>query len=127
MPDTRIDTFARQLVRSVRDAAVRSCDARLDPDAEGPLVERWRSSLRDGSGGDLIPDVVDTTLAALLRAIDDGGLRLRFVSVDGEEVDLTEEGLGELAGWYLGSADSWRAKYSCERVTDFLTGESVDP
>jgi len=35
----------------------------------------------------------------------------------GREVDLTEEGLGELSGWYMGSG-GWRAMFSKERYED---------
>jgi hypothetical protein len=45
----------------------------------------------------VIPDVVDDAVFSLLHAIDEGFLRIKFVSSSGKEVDLTEEGLGELA------------------------------
>jgi hypothetical protein len=32
-------------------------------------------------------------------------------------VELTEDGLGELAGWYMGSG-GWRAMFSRERFVD---------
>jgi hypothetical protein len=70
----------------------------------------------------------------LLHAIDDGLLRIKYVTADGKEIDLGRE--GELAGWYMGS-DGWRAMYSKERfVDDFadlkdpsitLGDESPDP
>jgi hypothetical protein len=53
----------------------------------------------------------------LLQAIDQGLLRLSFTSANGEIVDLAEEGLGELSGWYMGSG-GWRASYSHERFVD---------
>ena len=54
---------------------------------------------------------------SLLHAIDQGVLRLKFVSSTGREVDLTEEGKGELSGWYMGSG-GWRAMFSEERYVD---------
>jgi len=65
----------------------------------------------------VVPDVVDEAVFSLLRAIDEGALRLKFMSSSGREVDLTEEGLGELAGWYMGSG-GWRAMFSEERYVD---------
>ena len=65
----------------------------------------------------MIPDAVDETVFSLLRAIDQGLLRMKFVGSSGREVDLTEEGLGELSGWYMGSG-GWRARYSKERFVD---------
>jgi hypothetical protein len=67
--------------------------------------------------GVVIPDAVDETVFNLLHAIDQGALRLRYVTSDGRQVDLTEEGLGELAGWYMGSG-GWRALFSAERYVD---------
>jgi hypothetical protein len=40
-----------------------------------------------------------------------------FAPPNGTQVDLTKDGHGELAGWYLGS-DGWRATYSKERFVD---------
>jgi hypothetical protein len=64
----------------------------------------------------LIPDCVDETLLAFLRAIDQGLLPLSFTAASGETVDLAKEGGGELAGRYGG----WRARYSKERFFDDL-------
>ena len=65
----------------------------------------------------MIPDCVDKTIFHLLYAIDQGAIRLSFQSQDGNFVDLTEEGLSELAGWFMGSG-GWRAMYSSERFHD---------
>jgi len=67
--------------------------------------------------GVMVPDAVDEVLFSLLLAIDQGALRMKFVSRMGREVDLTEEGLGELSGWYMGSG-GWRAMFSKERYED---------
>jgi len=65
----------------------------------------------------LIPDSVDAAIYFLLKAIDDGVLRLMVVDSSGKEIDLNEDGSGELAGWYVGP-DGWRDQYSTERLVD---------
>lgn len=65
----------------------------------------------------LIPDVVDEAIFALLQMIDEGGLKMKFVSASGGEVDLAAEGMSELAGWYMGSG-GWRAQHAQERFVD---------
>jgi hypothetical protein len=67
----------------------------------------------------IILDCVDETIFCLLNAIDDGGLNLTFNAPNGQKVDLTAEGLGELAGWYVGP-ESWRDQYSEEGVNNDL-------
>ena len=118
MPSPEIEEFAKTVVRQVRDASVRNCDGLLQPHARSPVARRWRGL--GASPSDLktvVPDVVDEAVFSLLRAIDEGALRLKFMSSSGREVDLTEEGLGELAGWYMGSG-GWRAMFSEERYVD---------
>ena len=113
-----IEEFAEALVHHVRDAAVRNCDGLLAPNAGSPVAKRWRQA--GGQGGFpavIIPDAVDETVFSLLHAIDQGLLRMKFVAGNGREIDLTEEGLGELAGWYMGSG-GWRARYSEQRFVD---------
>ena len=127
MPSKEIDEFARILVRQIRDAAVQSCDEQLRPTVGSPVAKRWRESGAEGQGpppGVVIPDCVDETVSYLLHAIDQGLLHLRFVSSSGKEVDLTEDGLGELAGWYMASG-GWRAMHSEERFVDDFAG--LDP
>jgi hypothetical protein len=65
----------------------------------------------------VIPDVVDDTLFYLLQAIDTGLLKLSFTASNGKVVDLPTDGLGELAGWYMGSG-GWRRMFSKERFVD---------
>ena len=118
MPIAEIEEFAEVLVRRVRDASVQSCDALLEPQANSPVAQRLRQL--GATASDLkvvIPDVVDETVFSLLQAIDQGTLRLKFLSGSGREIDLTEEGLGELSGWYMGSG-GWRAMFSKERFVD---------
>jgi hypothetical protein len=118
MPSAEIEEFAKSLVREVRDRTVRSCDLSLDPEAGAPVAQRWRAlQAAPKELAVVIPDVVDEAVFALLSAIDQGLLNLKFVSSSGREVDLSEEGEGELAGWYMASG-GWRAMFSEERFVD---------
>lgn len=121
MPRPEIEQFAKVLITQVRDRAIQSCDSDLTTQSNGPIALRWRNKLNSGSSQELasemVPDCIDETLFYLLNAIDSGALRLSFVATDGSVVDLTSEGLGELAGWYMGT-EMWRAKYSKERFVD---------
>ena len=116
-----IEEFARILVQKVRDASIQSSDRELQPNARSPVAARWRQASKhtmpDAFAEVLIPDIVDDTVFYMLHAIDQGLLHLKFVSSSGKEVDLAEDGLGELAGWYMGSG-GWRAMHSEERFVD---------
>jgi hypothetical protein len=121
VPNLEIEEFAKTLVQQVRDAAIKSCDGALQPNAAYPVAKRWKEA---GLGGNLesiasvvIADTVDETVFHLLRAIDQGLLKLSFTASNGKEVDLPVDGLSELAGWYVGSG-GWRALYSKERFID---------
>jgi hypothetical protein len=113
-----IEEFARTLVEQVRDAAIRTCDAFLQPLADSPVARRWKAL--EATNADLrvvIPDAVDEAVFGVLQAIDHGVLRLKYVTRSGREIDLSEEGRGELSGWYMGSG-GWRAMFSAERYVD---------
>jgi len=121
MPNPEIEEFAKMLVQQVRDAAIQDCDRKLRTDAKGSIAQRWRGI---GHEADLqsvataiIPDIVDNTVFQLLRAIDQGQLRLSFTASNGKMVDLPSDGLSELAGWYMG-VPGWRSKHSHERLVD---------
>ena len=121
MPKPEIEEFAKTLIREVRDRSIADCDMLLRPEGNSPPAKRWRKKLNSGSSRDLavtmIPDCVDHTLANLLDAIDSGALRISFVASNGNVIDLTNEGLGELTGWYMGS-DGWTGQYSQQRFVD---------
>jgi len=68
----------------------------------------------------IIPDCVDEAIFCLLHAIDERHLKLTFTAPNGEKVDLADEGLSELAGWYVGGEDNWRYRFSKERINDYL-------
>lgn len=116
-----IEEFAKRLVEHVRDNAVRSSDAALRPTARSPVAKRWAKAVAEKSctetAATVIPDIVDDVIFYLLDAIDNGNLKLAFTASNGTVVDLTEQGLGELAGWYMGT-EGWREKYSKERFVD---------
>ena len=123
MPRRAIEELGELLVRHVRDVAIQSCDMQLLPHSETPMAQRWRR-IAAGFQGQvppevLIPDCVDETIFAFLRAIDQGKLRLSFTADSGETVDLVKEGAGTLAKQYMASG-GWRAKYSKERFFDDL-------
>ena len=120
MTNPEIEEFAKVLVQQVRDAAIRSCDSSLRPNATHSIAKRWK----EAAAGDpesfakvIIPDVVDDTVFQLLQAIDGELVKLSFTASNGKTVDLTAEGLGELGGWYAG-IPGWRSMYSHERFTD---------
>jgi hypothetical protein len=121
MPKSEIEEFAKLLVREVRDRTIVSCDAQLQAQSNSPTARRWRENLKDASSKALamsmIPDCVDDALFHLLHAIDTGALRLSFTATNGTVVDLSSEGMAELAGWFMGS-DAWRANYSQQRFFD---------
>lgn len=114
-----IEEFARIVVEKIRDTAIESNDRALSE--QHILAKRWKNAAVGGSPDEfakvLIPDVVDSTLFYLLHAIDDGLLKLSFTASNGKSIDLSKEGLSELAGWYMGSG-AWRAQYSRQRFAD---------
>ncbi len=120
MPSAEIEEFAKILVQKVRDSAIRSSDLILRPDVQHAIAKRWREAAGNGVPETfakmIIPDIVDETMFYLLQAIDQGLLQLSFKASNGKVVDLTNDGLGELAGWYAGRG--WRHRYAEERFAD---------
>ena len=113
----QIERFASDLIEYVRDPAIDTLWTRISPSADGPSARRWReagaSRESEAMLRTVIPDVVDSTLFRLLDAIDNGRLRLIAVQ-DGEPIDLTEAGMAEMAGEYIGG--EWRRRYSKQPV-----------
>lgn len=127
MLKSEIKEFARLLVRHVRDEAVQSSDAVLQPNATHAIARRWRAAVPEPDALKVvIPDVVDDVLFHLLHAIDEGLLPLKFTSTHGVEVDLTADGRSELAGWYMGTG-GFRAMYSEERFVDDFADQAEWP
>lgn len=122
MPKAEIEEFAKILIREVRDVTIESCDMSLEPNTNSPTAKRWRDLLGGSPkelGKTIIPDCVDRTLFYLLRAVDSGTLRISFVASNGKTIDLTDEGMSELGGWYA-AVDPWIMKYSKQRYVDDL-------
>lgn len=124
MPDQIIISFAEAIVRFVRDRAIQNCVVRLDSPPKSPIGKHWTKMLGSTDleqvQNVIIPDCVDETIFCLLNAIDEGGLKLSFTAPNGQEVNLTAAGLGELAGWYMG-AGNWRENFSKEKINHYLT------
>ena len=122
MPSPEIEEFAKILVEKVRDAAIQSSDRELQPQAGSPVAKRWREAARNATREEfaklLIPDVVDSTMFYLLHAIDEGLLKLSYSASSGKTVDLSAEGMGELAGWWGGGREGWLTMYAKERFVD---------
>src|SRR5262245_4497535 len=111
MPSKGVEEFGRTLVEHVRDETVEWCDIIMQPDVRNSAkARRWRAAMDLRDPGMitkvLVPDIVDSVICNLLEAIDNGAIGLTFRSKAGE-VDLTEDGLGELEGWYMAESDSW--------------------
>ncbi len=122
MPSKKIEEFARILIHEVRDAAIQDLDMCVRLDNQSSTAKRWRRAkmISDPNAlRELIPDCVDEALFFLLKAIDEGLLKVQFVAADGTVVDLSEEGLGELAGWYSGPG-GFCDTYSQMRLTNIV-------
>jgi hypothetical protein len=121
MLPNEINEFAKVLIQQVRDMAIRSCDKQMQTKINSPIAKRWRLMLGSKKKEELqkvmISDCVDEVLFAFLQSIDQGILNLSFNAKNGKQINLPEEGLGELSGWYMGSG-GWRAQYSQERFVD---------
>ena len=104
MIDPELEEFMTVLICEVRDQAVASCLSDVRPHAGSISAQRWRNTVPgnlEAAAAVLIPDAVDDAVFYLLRAIDQGRLRLQFINSNGTTVDVTEAGGGELAGWYM--------------------------
>ena len=124
MQDLIADVFAEVLVRFVRDIAIRNCLARLTPEPRNPIGKRYAAALGDANLEPIrdliVPDCVDQAIFCLLNEIDGGGLKLTFTGPDGRQVDLTEDGLSELAGWYvMEEEEGWRERFSRKRINHY--------
>lgn len=120
--EEEIIQFAKLIVQNVRDSAIKSCDVQLHTkNMNSPIAKRWRDAKDIGNIDELeemiISDCVDDTIFHLLQAIDQGILNLSFNAQNGEKINLSTNGLGELSGWYMGE---WRSKYSNERYSNDL-------
>lgn len=115
MPNEELEVFAQRLIAHVRDAAVRSCDSQLKPQANSPEAKKWRSLGATDAIRAAVPDIVDHTLFQLLHAIDEELLHLKMAIDHHADFDLAIDGQSELAGWYIGE---WRHRFARERFFD---------
>ena len=119
MNTPELDEFANVLIKQVRDNAIKNCDSIFN-NKNTDAGKRWNKALK----GDpkilvktLIADIVDESIATLLFSIDQGLLNMSFESSTRKQINLVNDGLGELCGWYMGSG-GWRAQFSNERFAD---------
>ena len=124
-----VKEFASDIIRNVRDRAVRNCDMLVVRKSTSMIGERWDMALKNATAREalttLLPDIVDETIFALLDAIDNGVLRLTYASSAGDSIDLTDSALGEMAGWFMGN-DGWRNHYCQERFFDDPRNFTID-
>lgn len=114
-----IEHFAKALVELVRDPAINAGEMSIRSRNLSGL--RWRAAAESGGVEEAVRaawiEAVDDAIAQLLFAIEEGQLRLKLETPDGDDVDLQAAGNGEMVGWYMAPAEySWRAKYSKHRV-----------
>ena len=114
---TEIEEFAKILVESVRDAAIRSNDSVFV--GKHAIAKRWKEAAATSGSPEefakvIIPDIVDSTIAHLLGAIDQELLRLCFTAANAKSIDLATESDG-LSGLY---GAEWCEKYTKERFID---------
>ncbi len=124
-----LSEFAQRLIESVRDSAIRSCDALIQGSAAGPLEDRWRALLGSATTPEamheLLPDVVDQVLFHLLDAIDNDVLPLAWLE-GASPLPLEELGQGEMGGLLMMGAGGWIDRYSTQRHFDPLPGLGED-
>jgi hypothetical protein len=121
MASEAVETFARLLIQEVRDEAIRASDSRFEN--RGSHGQRWREVVA-GMGPreavlELIPDIVDETVRALIVAIEEGPLHMYFAPEGGEPQDLEVVGRGEMLGCYA-DEEEWITRYSHERFYPYV-------
>ncbi len=121
--------FAEKYIRFIRDETISECLSQLRNNTS-PCSKRWKKSLQTGDindiGQELIPDIVDNALAGVLDAIDNGRIKLKYISDSNVEVDLCQEGLCEMTGYYMSSNNGWRQNFSNQRINDDFSDLNLD-
>ncbi len=113
----QIISFARSIIEHVRDDAIQSCNNQINAsNLNSPSAKRYDEAIKKGDvkrfAEMIVSDSVDDTIFYLFNAIDNGLINLSINLPDGKHINLTEEGMGELAGLYL---TEWRSEFSKER------------
>jgi hypothetical protein len=114
MVSKEVEEFARLVVQKVRDQAIAENDRILRETHS--TAKRWRESANrslEEYTRTVVCDVVDSTVFFLLKAIDNGDIRVSFEASNGLSTKLWDN--GELAGWYA-MDDGWPSAFSSERV-----------
>lgn len=129
MNEDQLNELGAKIVQHVRDRSMQKLDAAFSSRARHAIARRFRAAAK-GSVDELVSTVVmecvDGVIAELFHAIDSGALNLRYVADDDQVFSLTEDGQGELAGWYIGQ-DGWRTKFSKTRFIDDITVGPDEP
>lgn len=117
MTKDEISQIAKLFVLNIRDMAIKSCDIQLTTkNLNSPTARRWREKKGSGDIEEyekmLVADSIDEAIFFLFQSIDNGMLNITLNLPNGRNIDLTKEGHGELAGYYIGE---WRSDYSEER------------
>ena len=118
MDQRYFEEFGEAIVSALRDKAIRACDECLKPDNRSSLALYWRR--RGGANipaSEIVPDVVDMTIATLLSAIEQGQIPLKYETRDGTMVDPCEIEDGGLSGYFL---VQWIEKYAKERHVNWF-------
>ena len=120
--------FAEKLIKNVRDNTIRSCDSQLSKESNSPVAKRWRELADSGKLEELqrtlITNCIDDTLFHLLEAIDNKKLNISYLSNNGENINLSEKGLGELSGSY--ASNDWIEQFTDERFSDDFDDLNLD-
>lgn len=119
--DVDLAAYRTILVNGLRDSVIRTCDAMADGQVRGGVALGWRQAFETGSVEaiveHLIPDIVDETIASLLRLVDDEVLDITLIGDAGPgQTPLSQLSDGVAEGDYLGEPDGWRFQVSSERV-----------
>jgi hypothetical protein len=121
---TNVESFAEQLMRTVRDRSIVASDHMLSKDMETMQKQRRRPLNVDEVKKvmlALVPNIVDQVLFELLHAADNNDIALAWRDDRGGIQQLNELGMGEMAGWFMGSP-GWRNMFSSERFNDDSAG-----
>ena len=119
MTQEEITEFAKLLVQRVRDSAIVSADGVLTTEnMNSPIARHWRVARESGDfdkfGKSIIVECVDNAIFYFLLAIDEGLINLSFKTLNDKRVELTDEIIGELGGYYMAE---WRSEYSSQRLS----------
>ena len=119
--DVYLSSYRTVLVNQLRDSVIRTCDAVADGHVHGGVALGWHQAFETGSVEaiieHLIPDIVDETIASLLRLVDDDVLDITLIGDAGSrQTPLSQLSDGVAEGDYLGDPDGWRLQASSERI-----------